>query len=538
MMTAIFAVLSPFAASQPAAQAATWPQIALSAPITGFSQPADIVNAGDGSKRLFVNELGGLIRIIDGGAVLPTPFLDLSGLVTCDGLLSLAFSPNYEANGEFYVAHMIGGCDLVIARYTVGPDPNVADPASREQVLHIPVATPTDFAHSGGQILFGPDGYLYVSVGDGRLAEPPEVNGQDPSTLLGKVLRLDVETGNPPSYTIPSSNPFLGTPGFRPEIWAMGFRNPYRMAFDSQTGDLFVGDVGQFSFEEMNHQPGNSPGGQNYGWPIMEASSCYGGAACDTTGLTLPVSQFTHSDGCVMTTGEMSRAPQAPGLYGFFFYGDWCTGKIWGLTRSTMWESQLLLDTDLSVVGFGQDEDGNIWVADYAGGGVHRLIQDCGVNPCDFDGDRLPDATDNCPSAPGPSGNNGCPLVQGSPGGTPGAQQSSESGNGFTCVPSPAQISSANHRLVRVNVDTNLQRGSAATLTLERISSNQPASGLGKHDRPRDIKGWKTGTLDETGRLRAEGAGKRIYTIEYSITGGRGKAETCTAKVPVTRGEG
>jgi glucose/arabinose dehydrogenase len=410
--------IQPLAVSSAQGRPEPWPKVALSDRISGFNLPVDLVNAGDGSQRLFVAELGGLIRIVRGGSILSTPFLDLSDMVTCAGLFGVAFSPDFETDGTFYVAHMIGACDLSIARYRIGSDGNVADPASREEILRVPISDPSEYAHAGGKIIFGPDSYLYIAIGDGRFWDPPEISGQDPSSLLGKILRIDVQTGDPATYTIPPKNPFVGQSGVRPEIWAMGLRNPWRMSFDSLNGDLFIGDVGQNSFEEINHQDGSSLGGQNYGWPIMEAGSCYQGTLCDRTGLTLPVAQFTHSDGCVATAGEMSRAQQSPGLNGIFFYADFCTGKLWGLTRSGTWEGSLLLETGLTIVSFGQDEDQNIWLADHFGGAIHRLAQDCGAMACDHDGDTLPDATDGCPAVSGPPSRDGCPVPE-SGGGIP-----------------------------------------------------------------------------------------------------------------------
>jgi hypothetical protein len=227
-------------------------------------------------------------------------------------------------------------------------------------------------------LAFGPDGYLYVGTGDGGGGGDPDGNAQAPGSLLGKLLRLDVRggaAGQP--YGIPPSNPFVGRPGARPEVWALGLRNPWRFAFDRETGDLFVADVGQANYEEVNLQRAGSPGGANYGWNRMEGLHCYGAAACDQGGLTLPIAEYDHSRGdCSITGGYVYRGSAVPGLRGAYVYGDYCTGRIWALRRDGggAWAQTLLLDTPLAVSSFGEDEAGELCVTDLAGGGVYRVV--------------------------------------------------------------------------------------------------------------------------------------------------------------------
>ncbi len=261
-------------------------------------------------------------------------------------------------------------------------DPNVADPGSEEMVLTVDQPYPN---HNGGQLAFGPnDGYLYVGMGDGGSGGDPDDNAQNPDVLLGKLLRLDVESGDPLTYTIPATNPYTQTAGYRPEIWALGLRNPWRLSFDPATGDLYIGDVGQNEWEEVDYQPATSPGGENYGWDIMEGTHCYEAATCDTTGLTLPVAEYEHVDegdqrDCSVTGGHVYRGPHSLLLQGLYFYADYCSGKIWGLRHDgSSWQTALLLDTDFRITTFGQDEAGSVWVARYnpaPNGAIYRITQ-------------------------------------------------------------------------------------------------------------------------------------------------------------------
>lgn len=354
-----------------------FPRISLIARATGLAQPVQVTHAGDGSGILFAVEQGGRIRSIRDGSPDAAPFLDIASRVVAggeQGLLGLAFSPAYATTGRFYVNYTrISDGATVLARYRATGNPRVADPASEEVLLVIPQPFPN---HNGGQIAFGPDGFLYIGMGDGGSGGDPQNNAQNPSTLLGKILRIDVEPGAFP-YAIPPSNPFAGTGGVRGEIWALGLRNPWRFSFDRLTGDLYIGDVGQNSFEEIDFQPSGSRGGENYGWNILEGSQCFGGGACDTTGLVPPVAAYDHSQGCSVTGGTVYRGADHPAMTGIYFFGDFCSGRIFGLAREgAAWRSTALLDTPISISSFGEDEAGNLLVTDYAGGAVHQIVSE------------------------------------------------------------------------------------------------------------------------------------------------------------------
>ena len=299
------------------AAAVTWPQLGLAPAITGLAQPTYIISARDGSGRLFVVLQGGTIRIIKNGVLQSTPFLDISTRVSCcgeRGLLSVAFPPGYAGKGHFYVYYTNTAGNLVIARYSLTANPDVADASSEAIVLTID--HPTFSNHNGGQLAFGPDGYLYIGTGDGGSAGDPNGNGQNTNVLLAKVLRIDVESGATP-YAIPGSNPVITPTPSRGEIWAYGLRNPWRFSFDRSTGDLYIGDVGQNNYEEVDFQPAASSGGQNYGWNIMEGLHCYNATTCNMSGLTLPVLEYDHSaSNCAITGGFVYRGTQFARMQG------------------------------------------------------------------------------------------------------------------------------------------------------------------------------------------------------------------------------
>lgn len=368
-------------AAGPAPAPAGWPRISLSRVAGGFVQPVHVAHAGDGSDRIFVVEQAGRIRILDNGVVLPLPFLDISAKVVCcgeQGLLSVAFPPGFASKRYFYVNYTgipvapAAVAPTVIARYRVSAgNANVADPASEEVILTIP----QPFAnHNGGQLAFGPDNNLYIGMGDGGGGGDPMGNAQNPGTLLGKLLRIDVESGAAP-YGIPPTNPFRGLAGHREETWALGLRNPWRFSFDRGTGDLYIGDVGQSAVEEIDVQPAGSPGGRNYGWNVMEGTGCFNGAACNPAGLTLPVAAYDHSQGCSVTGGMVYRGSAFPALQGIYFYGDYCTGRIWGLRKNGAGrENALLAITALPISTFGEDEAGNVHLGNHATGELLMIV--------------------------------------------------------------------------------------------------------------------------------------------------------------------
>ena len=272
----------------------------------------------------------------------------------------------------FYVYYTDLNGDLVIARYGL-TSANQADSSSEQIILTI--GHPTFSNHNGGQLAFGPkDGFLYMGIGDGGSGGDPDGNGQNKNVLLGKLLRLDVETSNPTTYTIPLSNPFTQTVNHKAEIWAYGVRNPWRISFDRQTGDLYMGDVGQNIYEEIDFQAAGSQGGENYGWKIMEGLHCFQSIGCNQSGLTLPVAEYHHNEGCSVTGGFVYRGPSYPRMQGVYFYADYCNGRLWGLKRNgAIWDNTLLVDTPYQVSTFGEDEAGNLYLTSYSTGEIYQL---------------------------------------------------------------------------------------------------------------------------------------------------------------------
>ncbi len=337
-------------------------QIQFTQVASALGDPTDIESAHDGSGRLFVVRQTGIIRVLRNGTPLAQPFLDITSKTRLDGergLLGLAFAPGYAQNGRFYVDYTDLKGDTVIAQYRVSTNPDVADATSEIILLHI---TQPFANHNGGQVRFGPDGYLYIGMGDGGSGGDPMGNGQNLASLLGKLLRVDVESA-PGQVRIPPDNPFVNWPGARPEIWAYGLRNPWRFSFDSVTDDLWIGDVGQDAYEEVDFQPAGSAGGQNYGWNLMEGLHCFR-AGCNPQGLALPVAEYTHADGCSITGGFVYRGHGSPGLRGTYLYGDFCGGSVWGVTRQGgAFTSRKLAASGFSITTFGQDEDGELYVA-------------------------------------------------------------------------------------------------------------------------------------------------------------------------------
>jgi glucose/arabinose dehydrogenase len=351
--------------------------IELEPVITGLDRPVAITHAGDGSGRLFITLLAGSILIFNGQQILPEPFLDIGALISAggeQGLLSVAFHPHYASNGFLFVNYTDTNGDTVIARYSVSADPNRVDTASATILLTVPQPYGN---HNGGQLQFGPDGFLYIGMGDGGGGGDPLNKAQTLGTLLGKILRIDVDEGFP--YSIPADNPFMGHPAASKEIWALGLRNPWRFSFDRLTGDLFIADVGQQDIEEVNYQPADSEGGENYGWRLMEGSQCYEPSVnCYNDMLELPILEYDHSIGCSITGGYRYRGDENPGLWGTYFYGDFCSGRIWGAVenRNGEWTTTELLDTELRIASFGEDENGELYLAHFSSsnGIIYRIL--------------------------------------------------------------------------------------------------------------------------------------------------------------------
>lgn len=376
--------------SQGKVVATAWPEIALIPIVDGLEAPVHITHAGDGSGRIFIVEQAGRIRLFHDGKLSGT-FLDITDRVRSpfngggneEGLLSVVFPPIIGlATNHFYVYYTQKDGNNRLSRFYVSQDPDKADPNSEEIVLTFD--HPNYQNHNGGQLAFSPrDHFLYIGPGDGGGSGDPEGNAQDPSSLLGKLLRIDVESGGDP-YTIPEDNPFIDTPGFRPEIWALGLRNPWRFSFDRLSGDLYIGDVGQSRWEEIDYQPAGSPGGQNYGWNILEGFECYQAPNCNETGMTPPIHVYpTHVEGsCSVTGGLIYRGPLYSGMTGVYFFADYCNGKIWGLRNENgAWVSQELLDTVTRPTSFGEDEAGFIYLADAQSGAVYKIVENIHTNP-------------------------------------------------------------------------------------------------------------------------------------------------------------
>ncbi|MEO8151157.1 MAG: PQQ-dependent sugar dehydrogenase [Bacteroidia bacterium] len=347
------------------------PNIVLTPLGTGISSLVDVVNCGD--DRLFVVEQTGRIKIYKNGAFLATPFLNLSTIVQSSGneqgLLGLAFSPDYATDGHFYVNYTSGSGSgqSNIVRYTVSPaNPDSAVFSSAFVLLTL---TQPYSNHNGGNLMFGPDGYLYAGFGDGGSGGDPQGNGQNKNVKLAKMLRIDVS--GPGAYTIPPTNPFVGVPNTQPEIWAYGLRNPWRYSFDRLTGDLWIGDVGQDLWEEIDRQPASSTGGENYGWKCKEGLNTYStsGACPSTTGFVLPVYNYSHgtANGCSITGGYVYRGAKYPNLYGKYIYADYCNNKIYMLTETSpgVYTNSTLLDVaGQGFSSFGEDRYGELYVTD------------------------------------------------------------------------------------------------------------------------------------------------------------------------------
>jgi len=382
-----------------------WPVIQYALVTQGLNRPVHIANAGDGSDRLFIVEQAGRVRIFK-GSLWAADFLDIRGRVRApgnnnggseEGLLSVAFPPNFAARRYFYVYYTNRNGDNQVSRFHLTANPDIADPSSEELILYI--NHPTYGNHNGGQLAFGPDGKLYIATGDGGSGGDPPGNAQNPASLLGKILRIEVGIDLPPApsteiklflpavsqgshgslmtgYRIPPNNPFVGVAGYRQEIWATGLRNPWRFSFDTLTGDLYIADVGQELAEEIDFQSAASAGGENYGWNIMEGDDCYNAPTCNQQGLTMPVFTYPHTEGnCSVTGGHVYRGAAQSGLQGIYFFADFCSGKLWGRRQeSGNWAINPFPDTPYWFSSFGQDEDGELYFTDMFAGAIYKIL--------------------------------------------------------------------------------------------------------------------------------------------------------------------
>ncbi len=349
---------------------------------TGIANPVFVTHAGDSSGRIFIVQKEGKILIYKDNALLATPFLNISALLANSGeqgLLGLAFHPDYETNRKFYVYYTNLSGDIEIVQYLASiSNADRANASSAQRILTIDKPGYTN--HNGGWIGFGADGYLYAAVGDGGGGGDPNGNGQNTNSLLGKILRIDVNTDDFPAdanknYGIPLDNPFVGIPG-ADEIWAYGLRNPWRASFDRATNDLYIADVGQAAREEINFQPADSAGGENYGWNVMEGSLCYNpSSGCDTSGKVLPVAEYSHAAGCAVTGGYVYRGAQFPALQGVYLYMDFCEGTLYGLANiNDSWVKRKISDTNYRPTSFGEDENGELYITDYATSSVKKIV--------------------------------------------------------------------------------------------------------------------------------------------------------------------
>lgn len=345
--------------------------LALQPMVEGLRRPLYITYDHAQSERLFIVEQGGVIRVLDGSTI--SVFLDVSAIISPDannpfyserGLLGLAFHPNYAENGRFFINYTDRNGDTVVARYSVSDDPLVADSASAAIIFQLeqPYAN-----HNGGHMVFGPDGYLYVGLGDGGQAGDPLRAGQNPATLLGTIIRIDVD--NSDTYAIPADNPFavMGDMAAAPEVWAYGLRNPWRFSFDRATGDMYIGDVGQNRYEEVNFQPAGE-GGLNYGWNAFEASAVFD-QRIEAQNPVAPFAEYAHDLGCSVTGGYLYRGEAIPDLQGVYLYGDYCSGNVWAAYRDENgdWQDNLFLETGMQISSFGEAADGELFIIDYRG---------------------------------------------------------------------------------------------------------------------------------------------------------------------------
>lgn len=365
----------PVAAQDNVTEAPLPEQIQLTEVMSGFQNPLFLTGAGDDSDRLFVVEQSGKIWIIQNGEKLDQPFIDLSNLVSQDvlsgyserGLLGLAFHPEFEVNGTFFVNYTAASDgSTYLVRYLVSEDdPNVADPTSARILFTQSQPFPN---HNGGHLEFDADGLLYMSLGDGGAANDPLGAGQDLTNILGTIIRVDVDSEESP-YGIPADNPFVDRTEVVPEIWAWGLRNVWRFSFDRLTDDMYLGDVGQGLWEEINFESADFEGGANYGWNAFEASNPFASAQ-PPVDMVYPVAEYNHANGnCSVTGGYVYRGESVPALQGIYLYGDFCSGQVWYLfmDENDGWVSEIFLSTGLQISSFGEDDNGELYLVDYSG---------------------------------------------------------------------------------------------------------------------------------------------------------------------------
>lgn len=346
--------------------------LTLAPVVKGLTEPTFVVGPPDDTGRLFVGERKGRIRVADSNGNLKlTPFLDVSddtSTGTEEGVLGMVFDPAFKDNGYVYVDRTSADGNVQVVRYTVSPSqPDQVDMATAATVMTVPKRSKY---HNGGQLAFGPDGYLYIAVGDDEQSE----QAQALSSLWGKILRVDVTSA--PPYTIPPTNPFVNVPNARGEIWNYGLRNPWRFGFDRQTGDLWIGDVGDARWEEVDFQPASSGGGENYGWPILEGNECVDPSQCDQTGLVAPVVTYGHDMNCAIMGGTVYRGASAPKLAGAYIFGDLCTGGIFTVRGSadTGWKRVELGFNPIKISSFGEDAQGEMYVVDLQSGVIYKIV--------------------------------------------------------------------------------------------------------------------------------------------------------------------
>lgn len=338
----------------------------------GLERPIGVTNAADGSGQLFVNEQAGRVRVVDAdGQLREQPFVDLTDRISAGGergLLGLAFHPDYGTNRRLFVNYTDREGNTVISELRASADGQTADPDSEKVLLRVdqPYAN-----HNGGQLAFGPDGYLYIGLGDGGSGGDPHGNGQNTNVLLGKILRIDVDSpaAGDKAYAVPADNPFVDGGG-APEVWAFGLRNPWRFSFDAATGDLYIGDVGQNQWEEIDRLPAGSPGGANFGWNVTEGRHCYQDSSCDQRPFILPIAEYSHDGGnCSVTGGSVYRGSAMRDLVGIYVMADYCSGRVFTLNvdEGTTTPKQVA-QTDAAITSFGTAEDGEIYATDQSGG--------------------------------------------------------------------------------------------------------------------------------------------------------------------------